>query len=136
MKSLKFLGTFLAISAILFFLYLAVSKASVFNQISFDLENGHTLLMVIVLYVAAMGFGGSVWGQLLRGVKESLPAKVALSIVFLSQVAKYVPGNVAHHVGRVVLAKRYGLGMTNTLFTMFMETVWVIVIAGLLALVA
>ncbi|RLA39330.1 MAG: hypothetical protein DRR42_27380 [Gammaproteobacteria bacterium] len=93
--------------------------------------------LAILFYSVPAIVSGVAWCYLLQATGErQLQMWRVVSIACLSQIGKYAPGNVAHHVGRVVLAKRYGLGMTNTLFTMFMETVWVIVIAGLLALVA
>ncbi len=136
MKALTRLGNAIAILAVAFFLYLTLSQPSLVAQLALGLEQGYALLAAVVVYVAAMSVGALNWAVLLRAVGESLPAASAVSIVLLSQAAKYIPGNVAHHGGRIVLGRRQGLSLTNMLFTLFLETLWVIAIGSLVALVA
>ncbi len=136
MKTLTRLGNGVAILAVAFFLYITLSQPSLVDQLALGLTRGSALLMAIAVYVAAMSVGALNWAVLLRAVGESLPAANAVSIVLLSQAAKYIPGNIAHHGGRIVLGRRQGLSLTNLLFTLFLETLWVVAIGSLVALVA
>jgi len=133
-KVLHGLGLLLATSAILWFGYQLVENSAVFSAV--DSTSVVFVGLAVLVYSASALVSNFAWYYLMRSVGEhSLQMWQAMSIGFLSQAAKYIPGNVAHHFGRVVLAKRHGLGMSNTLFTMFLETVWVVAIAALLALV-
>jgi uncharacterized membrane protein YbhN (UPF0104 family) len=132
-KLLQGLGVLLATSAVLWFGFQLVRNSSAFSVI--DSTSIIFVGMAILVYSASAFVSNSAWFVLLRSVGEhQSQVWQALSIGYLSQAGKYIPGNVAHHFGRVVLAKRHGLGMSNTLFTMFVETVWVVAIAALLAL--
>ncbi|WP_198507719.1 lysylphosphatidylglycerol synthase domain-containing protein [Qipengyuania seohaensis] len=46
------------------------------------------------------------WLAIVRALGSQLSLKDGGRIVLISQVGKYLPGNVAHHVGRAALAKR------------------------------
>jgi len=132
-KLLYGLGVLLASSAVLWFGYQLLKNSSVFSA----LDSAGLIFagLAILVYSASSLVSFSAWHFLLRSVGEhQVRMWQAISICALSQVGKYIPGNVAHHFGRVVLAKRHGLGMSNTLFTMFLETVWVVAIAALMAL--
>lgn len=130
-------GNLVAAISVLFFLYLAIASPGVFRYIEADFaSNGLHLIFAAAIYVIGMGFGALAWLALVRATGEHMASITAIKTMFLSQAAKYMPGNVAHHVGRVILARRHGLNTNNILFSMFMETVWVIAIASMLALIA
>jgi hypothetical protein len=59
-----------------------------------------------------------------------------MATVMLSQFAKYVPGNVAHIIGRVALARRYGFALSRVVVAMTFEVGWNIVSAIIVAGVA
>ena len=136
MKRALWVGYVIVVGAVLYFLYLAVGTPGVFDAVLLDEKSSAALVVVVGLYTLAIAIGAFVWFRLLTSVGQRVRPIVAVSVVFLSQAAKYIPGNVAHHVGRVVLAKKHGLSTSATLFSMFLETLWVIAIAALLALVA
>jgi uncharacterized membrane protein YbhN (UPF0104 family) len=135
MKHLSWLGNTLAAAAIIYFLYLAGTTPGVLDRLSMDSAIVGALVGGIVIYVAALGVGSSIWFLLLRSIGAEVAWHRALSIVWISQAAKYLPGNFAHHVGRVVLAKRQGIGAVQAVFAMFLEFAWSIGIGALLALI-
>ncbi len=49
------------------------------------------------------------WLGIIRACGHHLPAREGFAISLVSQAAKYIPGNVAHHIGRAALAKQAGL---------------------------
>lgn len=133
-KLLHGLGVLLVTSAVIWFGYQLVKNSAALSAVD---STGFVFVgLAILVYSATALVSNSAWYYLLRSVGEhQFQMWQAISIGCLSQAGKYIPGNVAHHFGRVVLAKRHGLGMSNTLFTMFLETVWVIAIASLMALI-
>jgi glycosyltransferase 2 family protein len=82
------------------------------------------VVLAILAYSAAMLSWGVGWGFLLRGLGETTGLLLAFSIIGVSQITKYVPGNVVHHIGRVALAKRDGLSTTRVLSSMLLELAW------------
>lgn len=46
------------------------------------------------------------WQLLLRALGQDAPLLALARTLFLTQPAKYLPGNVGHHVGRLALARR------------------------------
>jgi uncharacterized membrane protein YbhN (UPF0104 family) len=67
-------------------------------------------------------FYGFIWSWLLRELGIDAGPKQAMSIFNVSQFGKYLPGNVAHHVGRVVLARDVGWQTGRVVLSMMIET--------------
>lgn len=53
------------------------------------------------------------WHSLLSHMSHRLPLATTARVLCITQIAKYLPGNVGHHVGRVALA-RTSLGVPAT----------------------
>jgi hypothetical protein len=58
-----------------------------------------------------MAFGALAWRKILSLLRVSVSRIVAVRIVFLSQLARYLPGNIGHHLGKIVLGHREGIGV-------------------------
>ncbi len=92
--------------------------------------------------VGALAYGGVVvangmgWYWLLRGVDERCTPVRAIWIFVTAQFAKYIPGNVAQHLGRIALSQRQGLNPVAVTFTMLVESLWAISSALLLSILA
>lgn len=76
------------------------------------------------------------WQLLLRDQGVRLPYRKALQIIAVSQMGKYLPGNVGHFAGRVLLGSQAGVPAGKTIATMAMETFWVLGISALFAVLA
>lgn len=75
------------------------------------------------------------WLVLLRACGAGdVPVGPGISIYGRSQLAKYIPGNVFHFVGRHVMGRRQGFGHGEMLWAAFLEVVGLILAAGALAL--
>ncbi len=57
----------------------------------------------------------------------------AISIFCKAQFSKYIPGNVAHHIGRLTLAKQEGLSTKRGTLSQTIELLWNLGCAGALA---
>lgn len=136
MKRFLFVGNLLAAVAVAYFLYLAIEHLSVFESVALSVRSLTVMLLAMTGCVLSVTLGALVWLVFLRAVGQESSVVDAITIVFLSQAAKYIPGNVAHHIGRVVLAKQKGFSANATIFSMFMETLWVVAIAAVMALAA
>ncbi len=83
-----------------------------------------TIALVLLQY----GLGLLAWRQILAALGQPLPLRPAATVFFLAQFAKYVPGNIAHQVGRVVLATRQGVAATTASLSLALELL--LLIAG------
>lgn len=76
------------------------------------------------------------WLLLLRDQGVQLSFRQALRIVAVTQLGKYLPGNIGHFAGRAVLAQRIGVPVGKTLATIAIETVWTLSISTAFAFAA
>jgi len=72
------------------------------------------LAAAVMLSLAGLAAMAAAWRVLLRGFGENPRGVRAEMIDLATQAAKYIPGNVAHLVGRVALAKAQGFGATRS----------------------
>jgi hypothetical protein len=82
-----------------------------------------SLLIYMSTYAVAIG----VWQRCLQSLGWPLAYPRAARVLMLSQFAKYLPGNVGHHVGRVALARNAGVATEVAVASMLVETSLVIV---------
>jgi hypothetical protein len=90
--------------------------------------------LAICAYMVAYFAFGLGWHQLLAAAGRKNTYTVNLGIFTASQFAKYLPGNVGHHAGRVVLAARYGHPSYIVIATMVVEFAMVLGAMALLSL--
>jgi hypothetical protein len=76
----------------------------------------------IGLFQLALLVAGTGWHLLLRGLGETPPPRRSLAMFFLSQVGKYLPGNVGQYLGRWALAARGGIAHGTVLASLLLET--------------
>ena len=76
---------------------------------------------VIVLQVVVTLFDGWAWGWLLRKLGVNAGSRKAVSVFAVSQFGKYLPGNVAQHLGRIAFAKKAGWSMSRVVVSMLLE---------------
>ncbi len=66
-----------------------------------------------ILWVALNGTLGLLWRTLLSVGGSGISRRDSVLLSFRTQIAKYLPGNVFHLAGRVVLAGRYGVSKSQ-----------------------
>ena len=119
-----------------FFIIVGIKHATALPVIRFDGASIVGLASATLLFLATMGIAGFAWHIVLRAAGEPPRLRPAMAAVMLSQFAKYVPGNVAHLIGRVALARRFGFAFSRVLFATIFETGWNVVAAMIVAAVA
>lgn len=135
-KVFKLSGALLTAVAVIYFLTFAIRHVESLPELEWNWKVIASIGISTLIYSSVMLIGGYGWYLLLRSVKEPVGLAVALVIFSLAQFAKYIPGNVGHHIGRVALAKSYGLNVARVILTMFIESGWVIVSGAMVALVS
>jgi len=77
--------------------------------------------LVVTLHVAVTLFDGFAWGWLLRRLGVDAATRQAVSVFAVAQFGKYLPGNVAQHVGRVAFARKAGWSISRVVVSMLLE---------------
>ncbi|MBQ4854714.1 flippase-like domain-containing protein [Rhodanobacter sp. B2A1Ga4] len=124
-------GLLISLACAYFFLHSVAAHWHVFTQMSWGAWVWPALVLALIMYVSTYALVTFAWGLSLKALDHPLHYRDTLQILLLSQFAKYLPGNVGHHVGRVLLAKRKGLPTDTVLGSMFLDTL--IVLAAALA---
>jgi uncharacterized membrane protein YbhN (UPF0104 family) len=89
----------------------------------------------LVAYTAAGILSGLSWGLILRGLGITVSLTEALRIVLVTNIVKYLPGNVFHYVGRYALGLEHQSGARGVIgVSLLVETVIVVAVAAILAL--
>lgn len=131
----RWIGLCVGILCLAYFFDSALKQISSFPPLYWGLNacasfTGATFLNALVTLI-----GGYVWVLLLRTCGESVMTREALVVFALAQFAKYIPGNVAHHAGRVALASSRGFTLSRVVFTVTLEAGWLIVAASTLSMI-
>jgi glycosyltransferase 2 family protein len=101
---------------------------------------GVPTVMVAVLSACAVVvthfLGTHVWRLLMSDQGHRVPTRLAVQVFFISQLGKYLPGNVGQFLGRGVLAKSTGIPVGVAVGTAVFEGIWNLIISLSLALLS
>jgi hypothetical protein len=86
------------------------------------------------LYLAAYAVLAIAWHCLLRSLAVNPGLRSSAGIYLAAQIAKYIPGNVGQHIGRIYLSTARGLPGTKVVMAMLLEILLGLVVAALLSL--
>lgn len=81
-----------------------------------------------------LGLAVEGWRRILAELGYTLTYRQAVSVLYLSNLAKYLPGGVWNMVGRVMLCERHGVPPLATSISLLMETACQVVGALLVSL--
>jgi hypothetical protein len=121
-RAARLLGAVLVGASLVFLVLFAIRNAEALPHLRWDARTAMALVAATGLYGLTFLSTAAAWHILLRGAGERPAFGTVLVILLLSQAAKYLPGNVGHYVGRVALARRWGLGTVPVLLTLAVET--------------
>jgi hypothetical protein len=137
MKKLATLaGALLGVACLFLFLRSAAKHWSAFQNLSLDAMGFACLAGAIVCYLGTHGASAAGWRLALRVFNEPLRYADALRIVTLSQIGKYLPGNVGQHVGRILLVQRSGIATGHAVMSLALESILLLGAAAFCCLAA
>ena len=79
------------------------------------------LVLSLATYVGSTLVAAAIWVLCLRLVNDQTAVTTGMRISLISSVAKYVPGNLAHLVGKAVMAAQAGIGKRKISFAILYE---------------
>ena len=86
--------------------------------------------MCSLIWVAVLILSGINWAWLLEATGQENDRWSSVAIFGISQLGKYLPGNVAHHIGRFVMARGKEMSVAAISQSMFFEVVLSFLVAG------
>lgn len=133
---LKALGAAVCLLSLLFFADAFGENLRTLAHLQWGTPSWASLCAAVALYLGAIAASGVCWHLLLVAVGEPSGLCLSLGIFAISQMAKYIPGNVAQHVGRVALARAHGISTPGVLVTAVLESAGVVLAGSTIALLA
>jgi len=120
-RLLSWVGILVSLACMAFFIASTAPHWQAITTAGWTARTWSLLVVGLGLYVATYASATLAWQvSLLIAGQKAAYAKLA-QILLLSQFAKYLPGNVGHHVGRVVLARRIGLPTEAIIISMALD---------------
>jgi hypothetical protein len=135
-RALRVLGTVLALASLAWLASVAFHHAAALRDLRWGPGALGALAAASALQVLTVVIGALSWRLLLRAAGRDLPLPAALVVTGLSQVGKYLPGNVGQYLGRLALARRHGIPAREVVVTVSFEAAWLVVAAALMTGVA
>jgi glycosyltransferase 2 family protein len=135
-KQVRRVAGFLLALAILFFLGDLLYRtwgdlAQSGFHFTFDLPR---LIISLALLVIARGFAVEAWRRILISLGDRIGFAFSARVWFLSNLTRYVPGNVWQVATMMAMVVDQGVGKTNALLSQVIYTALALSIAGLLGL--
>jgi glycosyltransferase 2 family protein len=127
-------GGLLAVVCLGFFAHAVGKHWQAIRDIPLDATVYGSMAGALVLYCATYVTGAKSWQLILHSLGSRIDYRESLCILTISQFAKYLPGNVGHHFGRVLLARRAGIGTDTAITSVGLDTVLAVSAAALCAL--
>ncbi len=137
MKGVRILLYLVALSLAGYFVQFAV-RALDTDAIAQALSSPSQVMVILVaacLYASIIPVTGWAWRRLLAGQSEYWTGRDLAVILGLTQLAKYVPGNVAQHAARATLAMRAGMDPRAYFSTLAQETLLAVAASLMVGLV-
>lgn len=111
-QALYWLGALLLGASLIFVAVYARENWTKLSQVS--ISNSTMLVLAILLYAVSHISTALSWPFVLRGMSIPVSIRTGVQIGFVSQIGKYLPGNVAHYFGRATLAASSGVPLLSS----------------------
>lgn len=96
--------------------------------------NAPLLIISLVLLVVARGFAVEAWRRILIALGEYITFTIGMRVWFISNLARYIPGNVWQVAAMISMVEEKGVSKTNALISQIIYTAIALGIAGLTGL--
>ncbi|MEP3050497.1 MAG: lysylphosphatidylglycerol synthase domain-containing protein [Erythrobacter sp.] len=133
---MKWVGLLLAIVGLIFFVREVSLHVGIADLGAAITAYRETIFIALLGYIAAFIPMVAAWHIIQRACGGTFGAVQSARIFLISQFAKYLPGNVGHLIGRVVLAKAAGMPAKTATAALLLENVGVLIAASALIAIA
>jgi glycosyltransferase 2 family protein len=93
------------------------------------------ILIFAIVYTSIIPISAWAWGRLLADTGKPIPWGELGMIMAITQMAKYLPGNVGQHIGRAAMSLSRGIGIQPLALTVLIESILALFAALLVGLI-
>lgn len=104
----------------------AIAHAPEIQALQFQPWGWEYLLGAIALILVSEWVAGLLWFWVLEFLGQSIPLRWAVSTFFQTTLAKYLPGNVWHLVGRINASREFGVAIDRVGLSVILEPLFMI----------
>lgn len=101
----------MSLAAIAFVVYAAIANRDTIIGFDYAQLNLWAFLGSSVFYVTCSLAAMANWAQILRGLSSDIRGAPSTSVFLVAQLGRYLPGNVGHYFGRMVLGRAVGISV-------------------------
>lgn len=130
-KFLYLIGNILVILSLLFIFKILIDNYHIVMGLEFNFYTLSIFLLLIMLSIFVYILFSISWVAQLKSNYPSFNFILSFYIISLSQIGKYLPGNIGHFAGRFYLSKRF-LSKQDIIYTISVENILFICISFLL----
>lgn len=123
MRIFRALGLPVAVAASVYFIWFVFRTIGAQDLSSLaSLPAVAAIVLAATLYAAIIPVSASAWALLLERQGESWSPGFLAAVMGATQAAKYIPGNIAQHIGRASLVLGYGMRLQTFTVSVIHET--------------
>ncbi|MBN2105972.1 MAG: hypothetical protein JW832_00990 [Deltaproteobacteria bacterium] len=131
--ALRWLGFAIGLAALAYFAITAIQQFSSLPPITWGAGTFLALAGAILANCGALMLSGYAWCLLLRLYAAPVRTANGIAVFILAQFARYLPGNIAHYAGRVVLGKSCSIPAAAAAMSLLIEIGWALITAASVA---
>lgn len=122
-KVANYVSYLLVFLSVIFVGYKFYTLQGLVNLTAFFLD--HSLIFTVACLVYALNnyLLTAGWRSILVGLDEKITIKLSVAIFGVSQIAKYIPGNIFQFAGKQMLAVRHNLNSAKVAKSQFLEVI-------------
>lgn len=135
-RAIRIVGNVLAIVGVVFVVVALRRAFTTLPAVPLTMTTFAVVVVGVGGNIVALLLAATAWRALLIGFGEPHGWRACFSIVGRANLAKYVPGNVFHLVGRAGLAASWSTPMPVIVASMTIETLLVVAVAGIFGIPA
>lgn len=122
MKYLKKIGLLLTIISLVFITRYLINCWAEISALSLDrVISFNSISVIALIFIPIFAIFVLIWQFLLQGNRIFLPYMAAFRILSISNINKYLPGNVFQFASRAILAREYGVPLSICTISMAQE---------------
>ncbi len=131
--ALRWIGFAFGLAALIYFFSTAAVHFSSLPPIAWGAASCSVFAGAVILQCGVLVLGGYAWCLLLRVYAQPVRTIDGMSVFILAQFARYLPGNVAHFAGRIVLGKSRSMPPAAVAKSLVAEFSWAVITAAAVA---
>jgi hypothetical protein len=120
-KAIHYIGNFLSLCGVVFILFLINEYFGQLNLAIFDPIDCLLIIVIIVVYASSNLLLSHAWWQLTLYEDFNIEQRKATKIFGITQISKYIPGNIFHLASRQILTMNEGASSKKVAKTMVLE---------------